>query len=335
MSPRRMKVGVIVCKLAAGWGRNRSVRATAGRRLNELHSAGARDRGGGNVRARVGQGRVMDTGSLVALLIRLLIDRFAEAKREAGSAKSKASKPASPAPRTSSPRWTRHAPARPRRSISGCPPILRSLDAPPTPDHPNQSMSDVLWSTSERYAHSGFAEIGRRERQTLMGGGSVGPHRVAQRATTSSERPRGLLVPQPFSVHPDRGAHTLLAQPLQDEQHRILDATVLVDLRPPAPARCYKRNSSHNPTKAAVPINRSLGKPTGTVPVAPRLDLDVRHQSRSKQIQLAAGHLTSAPLRNVGESGHRPSSRITADEGVHGNRPPYLLWQRAPPLHCG
>ncbi len=99
-------------------------------------------------------------------------------------------------------------------------------------------MSDV----SERHVHASFAEIGQSAGQTLVGGGSVGPQWLAQRATTSGERPCRPLVPQPLCVHPDRGAHTLLAQPLQDGQHRVLDAAALIDLRPPSSTHCHKPN---------------------------------------------------------------------------------------------
>lgn len=61
------------------------------------------------------------------------------------------------------------------------------------------------------------------------------------RASVASPASPGV---SPFSVHPDRGAHTLLAQPLQDEQHRILDATVLIDLRLQAPTRCHRHDST-------------------------------------------------------------------------------------------
>ncbi|WP_239069472.1 MULTISPECIES: hypothetical protein [unclassified Streptomyces] len=59
-----------------------------------------------------------------------LMEASPKPSRKTGSAKSKASKPASLEPRRSSPRWTPPQPARPQRSISGCPASPRSPDAP-------------------------------------------------------------------------------------------------------------------------------------------------------------------------------------------------------------
>ncbi len=113
--------------------------------------------------------------------------------------------------------------------------------------------------------------------------------------------------------------------------------------RPPRrarPTRCPCPTSGHRRRAWCRPglwgrARSALGEPTGAVPVASSLDLDVRRQSRSHQMQLTSCRLTSAPLLNVGESRHRPSARIAVGEGVHGNRSSYLLWQRAPPLQRG